>query len=106
MRRGAALWAAAFLFFLLYSSPHRVHHFFEQVQPQSHEHSHDHRDASSNDSDCVFQSAASRCSVGLTAQIEPLTLTLIVHSPVFFHESSSQDQFLTGSFQIRAPPQA
>jgi hypothetical protein len=102
--------AASFLFFLLYSAPHRVHHFFDQVQPADH-HSDDHRGKSDHhqkpagDSDCVFQASASHCAIGLTAQIAAFTGTPFVQNLVLFLENPSRDLVLTGSFQIRAPPQ-
>jgi hypothetical protein len=109
----SAFWAASFLFFLLYSAPHRVHHFFEQTPPHSHDHSHDdhdqtnhHDNSAPNSSDCVFQVSASRCTIGLAAQIQPLVLMLFAQSPLVFPKSTSPEQSLAGSFQIRAPPQA
>jgi len=106
----SALCAATFLFFLIYTAPHRVHHFFEQTRPQSHAHNHDdgsnRHDTPSTGPDCVFQASASRCAIGLTTQIQPLVLTLFVQNSVIFPDSTSHEQFLPGSFQIRAPPKA
>ena len=102
--------AAAFLFFVLYSAPHRVHHFFEQGQTASHDDADGHHGPSNgqnrlpNDSDCVFQASASRCSVGLTAEIQLPTLTLVAQGNFLLPNSSRQQQFLPGVFQIRAPP--
>jgi hypothetical protein len=106
------LWAGSFLFFLFYSAPHRVHHFFDQVRPASHAVSGDHhdetdqRDKVPSASDCVFQAAANRCAFGLTAHSLALTQTLFVQELIAFHESIGQQQFLTSAFQIRAPPKA
>ena len=102
--------AASFLFFLLYSAPHRVHHFFDQVQPADHHSDNrrdkpDHHQKRAGDSDCVFQASASHCAIGLTAQIAPFTLAPFVQNLVSCPESPSRDLFLSGSFQIRAPPQ-
>ena len=76
-RSASALWAASFLFFLLYSAPHQVHHFFDQF-PQAHQHDADHEHAptdrnnrSAADSNCVFQVSASRCHLGLAWQVIP-----------------------------------
>jgi hypothetical protein len=106
----AALYAAAFLFFLVYSAPHRVHHFFDQANLTSHDHSDNHHgesnhnDKSTQDPDCFFQAAANRCVFGSTEQIQPLTLALIVYDLLVFNDSPDQQQFLAGIFQIRAPP--
>jgi hypothetical protein len=106
----SGLCAASFLFFLLYTAPHRVHHFFDQVQTVIHhdsDHDHqtsDHQDKSTADSDCPFQASVNRCAIGLGTQSEPATLARFVQSPIFFHETASQAQFLPGSFQIRSPP--
>ena len=104
--------AASFLFFLLYSAPHRVHHFFEQIEATNHEGAHDHhgeskrQNTSSNGSDCVFQASTNRCAIGLTAQTPQPTLTLLVQSFVDFLEETHPHQFLGAAFQIRAPPSA
>jgi hypothetical protein len=109
----SAFWAASFLFFLLYSAPHRVHHFFERTAPHSHDQSHNdhhqpnhHDNSAPNGSDCVFQVSASRCTIGLAAQIQPLVLMLFAQRSLVFPKSTSPEQSLAGSFQIRAPPQA
>jgi hypothetical protein len=81
-RRGKArlALAAAFLFFVLYSTPHRVHHFFENLPSSQtgdhetapvasssggHEHEHDHHSGPessdprrSSKSNCLAQSVA------------------------------------------------
>jgi hypothetical protein len=105
-------WAASFLFFLFYSAPHRVHHFFDQVQPASRAASGDHHDKTDqqnkapNASDCVFQASANRCAVGLTAQTQPPAKTRLVQVIFVFHDATNQHQFLASAFHIRAPPKA
>jgi hypothetical protein len=111
IRAARALSAAAFLFFLLYSTPHRVHHFFEQTQAASHQDGHDHGDRDRrktplNESTCVFQASINRCAIGPTAQIQPLTLTQSIQGLVVSKETPPLRQFLSGAFQIRAPPTA
>jgi hypothetical protein len=89
-----------------------VHHLFDQVQPASHATSGDHHDKTDqenkapNASDCVFQVSANRCTLGVTVQSQPLAQNLLVQELIAFHESISQQQFLTSAFQIRAPPKA
>ena len=106
------LWAASFLFFLFYSAPHRVHHFFDQVRPASHATSGDHHDKTDqqnkapNASDCVFQASANRCAFGLTAQTQPLGQTLLFQGIVDFRDITNQSQYLASVFHIRAPPKA
>src|SRR4029453_15614073 len=81
-RRGLCLSAAfSFLFFLVFSAPHRVHHFFEQTSPPQrvaevkvHNHSeptdHDGQDRSlprSKPGDCAVLSAAQTSHASLVA---------------------------------------
>jgi hypothetical protein len=86
-----------------------VHHFFEQFEAANHD-AHDHhskperRDSPSNDSNCVFQASANRCSIGLTALIQPPTLTQFVQRLFLSQENTRPHQFRTAAFQIRAPP--
>jgi hypothetical protein len=113
MTRGApALWAASFLFFLIYSQPHRVHHFFEQFpaahqQDNNHHHpSRDHHNRRTNDSNCVFQVSASRCHLGLAAQVSPEPPPIWI-SPIKFSGTTTQTtDFRPAVFHIRAPPLA
>jgi len=111
-RCGSAFWAAAFLFFLLYSAPHQVHHVFEQP-PQAHHHgaNHDHstgdrHDRSSTDSNCVFQISASRCYLGLVANFLPAVLPMLIGLFTDIHPSDSGSTYLAAAFHIRAPPLA
>jgi hypothetical protein len=112
-RCASAFWAASFLFFLLYSAPHRVHHFFEQTAPHSHDQSHnDHHQPNHHDnsapsgSDCVFQVSASRCALSLAPQIDTPIPTESVHILASIGENKSAQSFFTRPFQIRAPPKA
>jgi hypothetical protein len=106
----SALYAASFLFFLLYSAPHRVHHFFDQVQPASHANSshhhdeNDRRDSAPNAADCVFQAAANRCADGLGAEFEPLATVWHRRAVVVPLDHQYPHPFVSASFQSRAPP--
>jgi len=109
-RSVSGLCVASFVFFLVYTAPHRVHHFFDQPQTAKHHPSgHDHegsdrQEKSAADSDCAFQTAANRCAYGLSGQSEPLTAVRFDHSPVSLHATATPERFLAESFQIRAPP--
>jgi hypothetical protein len=104
--------ASVFLFFLLYSAPHRVHHFFDQF-PQTHDHgdhnhSQDtHRDnRSDSGTNCVFQASASRCQLSLAASIGPV-LPPILRAEVFIPRiARAALSVFVKTFQIRAPPPA
>jgi hypothetical protein len=108
----AALWAAAFLFFLLYSAPHQVHHVFERLpQPHHHDADHDHSKSDpqggpSADSNCVFQVAASRCHLGLAWHVAPVLLPSLTGIPIAFHSTNRSSTNHAVAFQIRAPPLA
>ena len=112
MRGAYALCATSFLFFLLYSAPHRVHHVFEQIEAANHRAAHGHHDESkprnnsANESDCVFQAAANRCAIGPMAQIQPLTVIQFVQHLFVSKETPHLRQFLSAAFPIRAPPTA
>jgi hypothetical protein len=108
----SALWAASFLFFLIYSAPHQVHHFFEQF-PQAHHHDSDHehpnndrKHSPSTDTNCVFQISASRCHLGLAWQIAPALLPILVRPLPFFHTAPGGANLRPAAFHIRAPPLA
>jgi hypothetical protein len=106
----AAVCATAFLFFLVYAAPHRVHHFFDQVRSAAQDHSDrhhgtaDHHDKTSKEPSCAFQVSANRCVLGTTGHIQLLTLALIADDIFVSQDSAGQQQSLTDVFQIRAPP--
>ena len=109
-RTAAGLWAAAFLFFLIYSAPHRVHHFFDPLLQTAHDDA-DHEqpnsnrnDRSSSDSNCVFYVTASQCHVGLAWQVSPALLPILVRPLANFQEAGNNANFLPTAFHIRAPP--
>jgi hypothetical protein len=112
IRSAYALCAASFLFFLIYTAPHRVHHIFDQFEAADRHGARDHhskserRDPSSSDSNCVFQVSANRCAVGPTPLIQPLTLAQFVQRLLVFQEKTRPRQFLSAAFPIRAPPKA
>jgi hypothetical protein len=112
IRAACALSAAAFLFFLLSSTPHRVHHVFQQIEAANHRGAHDHhgdskrQNSSSNETDCVFQVSANRCAIGLAPLIQPLALTRFVQRLFISQDKTNPRQFLSAAFQIRAPPKA
>jgi hypothetical protein len=104
--------ASVFLFFLVYSAPHRVHHFFDQF-PQTHDHGdHDHsqdndRDnRSDGDSKCVFQTSASRCQLSLAASIVPASSPIVLAEVSILSIARAASSFFPKKFQIRAPPPA
>src|SRR4030095_9422588 len=108
-RTGSASWAASFLFFLVYSAPHQVHHFFEQSpnahhHETGHEHSHSEHNNRYSTADCVCQASVSRCHLGLAWQITPASMPIIVQPFTFFLAADHGSNFLPTAFQIRAPP--
>jgi hypothetical protein len=111
-RASAALWAASCLFFLIYSTPHQVHHFFDQSskadqQHDGHEHQNtDHNGRSSTESNCVFQVSASRCHLGLAWQVAPALLPILVRPFIVFQAVDNDANFRPAPLQIRAPPLA
>ena len=111
--RGSALALASFfLFFLSFSQPHRVHHFFE-----GHDYSHDKtRDNSASHdhggrvpakpvrNDCVVQSIAQNCQAG---QVELIELPFVESHLELFHPQASPwvESLASFFFLQRAPPE-
>ncbi len=111
-RAAYLLYSGAFLFILLYSAPHRIHHFFDSYQ-QAHQgadaddhRSHDPRTPIANDSNCVFQAVANSCQLLLTAMVQFFSPSVILANLTVPVDSVIRQRFLPHAFQIRAPPQA
>jgi hypothetical protein len=104
--------AAAFLFFLFYTAPHRVHHFFERGQPHTAAHKqdrHDHSDSpnpSGRDADCVFQASSNRCADGLAEAAQPFTAIWRQPSRLAAPEHDQPHQLFIAPSHSRAPPAA
>ena len=105
------LWALSFVFFLVYSAPHRVHHFFEQIPSSSQNHSSDDQNHSKHDkktpngSDCVFQISANRCAANVATQVDAPALTESPEILIVLASSRAVQSSLSAPFQIRSPPQ-
>src|SRR5262245_15022205 len=104
--------AASLLFFLGYTAPHRVHHFFDARTSPVHTSAEGHHDQSGpsrevpGDADCVFQVSASRCADGLsvagpTWETIPQAQTFLVPDECQFAKPHTP-----APFQSRAPPAA
>ena len=101
--------SALFLFFLIYSTPHRVHHFFDEHKahrtstidqdPQSE------RDTTNTpDTPCVIQTAAKTCQAGLPSIIGVASIPSFIKKVLFPFTTRISSYFLPSAFQIRAPP--
>ena len=101
-----------FLFFLVYSTPHRVHHLFDGYQSADHQndgdrHSRpDRRQPINGDSTCIFQSVVSRCHAYFTLLAQFSALPVLTNEFTELHQSSGYHRFFPNAFQIRAPPSA
>jgi hypothetical protein len=120
--------AGAFLFFVLYSAPHRVHHLFEElgVSPKSSDdaatpiaphdhpeqnpehdnsgHEHDHSSEGSPKADCVAQAVAQNFHLATAQAIEVSYLKLASETqPVI--TLATHYHFRPSPFSQRAPPQ-
>ena len=103
--------SALFLFFLIYSTPHRVHHLFDDhkahgvptVEPSPEGESHN---AKSPDASCVFHLASKSCHVSLASAIDIAALPIFIKN--LFSPSNTRfvSHLLPRAFQIRAPPKA
>jgi hypothetical protein len=82
--------AALFLFFLLYSAPHRVHHSFEE------------HDAPSA---CLVFSVAKGCSLDSPSSVD-FSITRILVEPPVPSLKVWTPYFLSSPFSQRAPPTA
>lgn len=122
--RGKAhlLLAVAFLFFVLYSAPHRVHHFFEQTplalannvggpdaDNSAHEAGHSHggvpKAPRTNSADCAVLSLAQNAHA-FTPPLLALSLQVIACAHVGDLTVFSADSFNPSPFSQRAPPLA
>jgi len=106
------VYASAFLFFLLYTAPHRVHHFFDQQRQADHSYAaggqqhHDRQIPPRSNSNCAFQAAANTCHLGPTDLVQFFSSpVLLAGLPVERHLDIPQ-RYLAYPFQVRAPPEA
>jgi hypothetical protein len=99
-----------FLLFLSLSQPHRVHHFFEGLNPSHHEievdsdhHDHGQNQTKPVQTDCVLQSVAHNCHI---SQAELVELPFVESHLQSFRPQTSQwvDLFTAFPFLRRAPP--
>jgi hypothetical protein len=101
-----------FLLFLIYSTPHQVHHFFDQHKALHHDsmvdpdRSGDHHKPDSQDTTCVFQTVAKSCHANLTAAIHTFSVPLFTEKFFFSSKARKSSSFLPDAFQIRAPPKS
>jgi hypothetical protein len=120
-RRGLFLSvAAAFVFFLAASAPHRVHHFFEQFPAPAEQraaHTHEHADGSQHShhdhhnsrpkqqNDCVVLSVAQNAHASL---VQAFHFAVIASAMARCGESAvtAVSSFNPSPFSQRAPPQA
>jgi hypothetical protein len=101
--------SAFFLFFLIYSTPHRVHHFFDEHKahqtstvdqdPQSE------RDRTNTpDTPCVIQTAAKTCQASLPSIIGVVSIPSVIKKVLFPFTTRIPSYLFPSAFQIRAPP--
>jgi len=108
--------AAAFLFFVLYTAPHRVHHFFEQGRfaPAPHDHhaataeaggshKHDHDAPQSQPADCAAQLAAQNTHFASPPLIE-LPFSTSARACADLLTVARSESFNPSPFSQRAPP--
>ena len=100
--------AALFLTFLIYSTPHQVHHVFEHLQHSEQDSDHhtntDQQPVGKQNSTCVFESVASRCHANATSFVELSGIAAPVQFFMGIAKSPGHQRFIPAIFQIRAPP--
>jgi hypothetical protein len=110
-RAACFLYSGAFLFTLVYSTPHRVHHLYDSYKQAHHGSDADrHRNPKphnpiANDSNCVFQAAANGCQLLLAALVQYSSPSAEVANLTVSVDSAIRQRFLFSPFQVRAPPQ-
>ncbi len=110
-RAAYLLYSGVFLFFLFYSTPHRIHHFFDSYrQAQRSTKADDHRgnkphNPAPKGSNCVFQAAANGCLLILTTLVQIFSPSNAFANPPSFSDSNIPQESLFHPFHIRAPPQ-
>jgi hypothetical protein len=110
--------ATAFLFFVLYTAPHRVHHFFEPLAPAQNgaavhhdnrapddAHGHDHvpQAPGTDTTDCVVQSLAQNAHASTPPLIE-LPLPAFAYARFEYPSIAWAAAFNPSPFSQRAPP--
>jgi len=99
--------AALFLTFLVYSTPHQVHHVFDHLrhsqQHSDHQTSTDRRPTDKN-SNCVFESVASRCHANAASFVQLSEIEAPVQVFIGISKTVGHQRFIPAVFQIRAPP--
>lgn len=123
IRRGMFLSvAAAFVFFLAVSAPHRVHHFFEQWAPPAdqraaHVHTHEHADGERHghhdhhnpqpkqQSDCVVLTVAQNAHASV---VHAFDFSVVASTVARFGKSTvvTASSYNPAPFSQRAPPRA
>lgn len=110
---GAFVAAAFLLFFTAYVQPHRVHHFFEQLQPANRTDGHAHEQEShqkenqpTKDPDCVFQVSVNRCIFGQTSLAPAFDFAFIYEPLIVSHAETTHSSEQFKQLPIRAPPLA
>ncbi len=104
--------SALFVFFLIYSTPHQVHHFFDQHKapdsgstvdrdPQGERHK-----PNSQDTTCVFQIVAKSCHLSATSFIDIFSVPVSTKNLSSLSNAHIPSYLLSDPFQIRAPPEA
>jgi hypothetical protein len=104
--------SALFLFFLIYSTPHQVHHFFDQHKA-SHSNSRADQDPqgerhkpNSQDTTCVFQIVAKSCHLSAISFIDIFSAPVSTKNLSSLCKARIASYLLSDAFQIRAPPEA
>jgi hypothetical protein len=102
--------AALFFGFLVISTPHQVHHFFDRHSQSGHQHSGDHhsrsndRNAPNTEQTCVFQVVGSRCQSVSASSLPFVALSVLIKSLSVPTAVAGPSVSLSGPLQIRAPP--
>jgi hypothetical protein len=103
--------SAFFLFFLIYSTPHRVHHFFDEHKAQRGSTAEQYPEGpnhtpKSTDTSCVFHLASKSCHISLTSAIHIASVPILIENLSSIFHTRIVSSFLPKAFQIRAPPEA
>jgi hypothetical protein len=100
-----------FLFFLIYSTPHRVHHLFDEHKAQSGSTAEQSPEGpnhtpKSPDTSCAFHLASKSCHISLTSTVHIASVPLFIKDLASILNTRIVSSFLPNAFQIRAPPKA
>lgn len=103
--------SAFFLSFLIFSTPHRVHHFFDEHKlpdrftTGNNDRQGNHHRTNSEETTCVFQTVAKTCHVSVSSAVHVFSVPVFIKTVLLPSDARVPSRFLLNALKIRAPPE-